>query len=427
MIVINKKRIQIIASCLLIALFAFSFQIANENKQEDKNIKKTVETTSTPVSGKTVVLDAGHGVPDEGAQSSNGTTEAQTNLKITLKVQNLLEQSGCKVILTRSDENAIYDLDSKTLKQKKISDIHNRVKIGNESSADIFVSALKDAIAFSRKANEQIKGIVLWSHGSAWLPKSEILNSKRASTSSTRSFGIDITTEEPQEPYEMDIRELAERLRPFHYDFLVFDACFMSSIEVLYEMRNSFDYIISSPTEVLATGFPYKEILPELLSNSPNYSEIVEKYIAQYNEKKGVLKSASMTVVKTSVLKSFSESLKELINHDVTVPDISTILQYDQEATSWLFDIGGFVSLFKNSERKELVIKLLSDMILSYNHTDMFYGKIPLNGSSGISIYIPNNHKDRKYEHEFYKTLSWYKDISCDSCFWNNYNTGILQ
>lgn len=69
-----------------------------------------------------------------------GTTEAETNLKITLKVQNLLEQSGATVILTRSDENAIYDLDSKTLKQKKISDIHNRVKIGNETSADIFVS-----------------------------------------------------------------------------------------------------------------------------------------------------------------------------------------------------------------------------------------------------------------------------------------------
>ena len=69
-----------------------------------------------------------------------GTTEAETNLKIALKLQNLLEQSGANVILTRSDENAIYDLESKTLKQKKISDIHNRVKIGNESSADIFVS-----------------------------------------------------------------------------------------------------------------------------------------------------------------------------------------------------------------------------------------------------------------------------------------------
>ncbi len=75
-----------------------------------------------------------------GAESSKGTTEAETNLKIALKLQNLLEQSGSTVILTRSDENAIYDLDSKTLKQKKISDIHNRVKIGNNSSADIFVS-----------------------------------------------------------------------------------------------------------------------------------------------------------------------------------------------------------------------------------------------------------------------------------------------
>ena len=75
-----------------------------------------------------------------GAESSNGTTEAETNLKIALKLQELLEQSGCTVILTRSDENAIYDIDSKTLKQKKITDIHNRVKIGNESHADAFIS-----------------------------------------------------------------------------------------------------------------------------------------------------------------------------------------------------------------------------------------------------------------------------------------------
>jgi N-acetylmuramoyl-L-alanine amidase len=111
--------------------------VSESDLQEDIS---TVQTVSLPVSGKTIVVDAGHGVPDEGAQSSDGTTEAETNLKIALKLQNLLEQSGCTVILTRSDENAIYDIDSKTLKQKKVSDIHNRVKIGNESQADIFVS-----------------------------------------------------------------------------------------------------------------------------------------------------------------------------------------------------------------------------------------------------------------------------------------------
>ena len=119
-------------SMICVAVFVFNFQIAKK--------EETVSTVALPVSNKVVVIDAGHGVPDEGAQSSNGTTEAQTNLKIALKLQNLLEQSGATVILTRSDENAIYDIDKTTLREKKISDIHNRVKIGNESSADIFVS-----------------------------------------------------------------------------------------------------------------------------------------------------------------------------------------------------------------------------------------------------------------------------------------------
>ena len=131
MIVLNRKKIRLMILGAFILVFGFAFI-------SDK--KETVPTVSLPVSGKTIVIDAGHGKPDEGAESSNGTTEAETNLKIALKLQNLLEQSGSSVILTRSDENAIYDVEAKTLKQKKISDIHNRVKIGNESSADIFVS-----------------------------------------------------------------------------------------------------------------------------------------------------------------------------------------------------------------------------------------------------------------------------------------------
>lgn len=130
MIILRKNRILLVSFLVFVSVFTF---ILANNKQ-------TIETVSLPVSNKTVIIDAGHGVPDEGAMSTNGTTEASTNLKIALKVQNLLEQSGCTVILTRSDENAIYDIDSKTLKQKKVSDIQNRVKIGNTQSADIFVS-----------------------------------------------------------------------------------------------------------------------------------------------------------------------------------------------------------------------------------------------------------------------------------------------
>ena len=135
MIILNKKRLTLIITSIFIAVFVFIFTTDDIQKQNNY-----ISTVSLPVTEKVIVVDAGHGIPDEGAESSKGTTEAETNLKIALKLQNLLEQSGSTVILTRSDENAIYDIDSKTLRQKKISDIHNRVKIGNESSADIFVS-----------------------------------------------------------------------------------------------------------------------------------------------------------------------------------------------------------------------------------------------------------------------------------------------
>lgn len=160
MIVVKRKRLLIIA---ILAVTSIGIYLSTNKQNADM---QTVETVSLPVTNKVVVIDAGHGIPDEGAQSSNGTTEAQTNLKIALKLQNLLEQSGCTVILTRSDENAIYDIDKQTLKEKKISDIKNRVKIGNESSADIFVSIHLNKIpeqqyygwqTFFKEGNEQGK------------------------------------------------------------------------------------------------------------------------------------------------------------------------------------------------------------------------------------------------------------------------------
>ena len=92
MIIINKKRIQIIISCVLIAVFAFSFQIANQTKEgngkeeKQENSVKTMQTTATPVSGKTIVIDAGHGVPDEGAQSSNRYDRSTNEFENCFKV-----------------------------------------------------------------------------------------------------------------------------------------------------------------------------------------------------------------------------------------------------------------------------------------------------------------------------------------------------
>lgn len=159
MFIINKRRVAFILMSVLLPIGIFSYQYSNTNKN-------AISTMALPVTNKTIVIDAGHGGEDGGATSENGISEAQINLKIALNLQKLLEQSGANVILTRSDENAIYDLDKKTLREKKVSDIKNRVKIGNNSSADIFVSIHLNKIpqnqysgwqTFYKDGNEQRK------------------------------------------------------------------------------------------------------------------------------------------------------------------------------------------------------------------------------------------------------------------------------
>lgn len=88
----------------------------------------------------TVVLDAGHGSPDGGAVGVSGTEEKDINLSIVLKTREILENRGIRVILTREDDNGIYDDTATTIHEMKVSDMHNRLKIINNSNADLFIS-----------------------------------------------------------------------------------------------------------------------------------------------------------------------------------------------------------------------------------------------------------------------------------------------
>lgn len=130
MFVINGRRILFLFSCIFLSIFSF-FAFSN---------KESVLTSSTPISDSIIIVDAGHGFPDEGASSKDGTTEANINLSIALKLQELLEASGSSTLLTRSDENGIYDSDKNSIKEKKVSDLKNRVNLINESNSNLLVS-----------------------------------------------------------------------------------------------------------------------------------------------------------------------------------------------------------------------------------------------------------------------------------------------
>jgi N-acetylmuramoyl-L-alanine amidase len=103
--------------------------------------KEIVKTSATlPLSGKKIVIDAGHGGIDGGATSKSGITEKDINLKIAFYLKNYLEKSGAKVIMTRLNDKSLETDDNGSIKSRKRSDLLARRNIANNSGADVLVS-----------------------------------------------------------------------------------------------------------------------------------------------------------------------------------------------------------------------------------------------------------------------------------------------
>ena len=128
----NYKGISTYFICLAIIALSLAVNIANFTKAE--------QTLAVPPSGKCVILDAGHGAPDGGAVGISGVLEKDINLKITKKLQRLLEQSGTYVIMTRTDDNNTAPDNKGKIRDIKRADLKARREYKNTPNADIFVS-----------------------------------------------------------------------------------------------------------------------------------------------------------------------------------------------------------------------------------------------------------------------------------------------
>ena len=97
---------------------------------------------------QTVIIDAGHGGFDGGAVAGDGTPEKDINLSIAKNLKGFLELFGFNVIMTR--ESDVSTESNKEIKNKKLSDLQNRLKLMSENSDAIFsLSAIiSSALAF---------------------------------------------------------------------------------------------------------------------------------------------------------------------------------------------------------------------------------------------------------------------------------------
>jgi hypothetical protein len=172
----------------------------------------------------------------------------------------------------------------------------------NSASGEVLRAVTGDAMSAFPAASY---GLVLWSHGTGWLPKgayNRLTKSAAPLSASMQSFGRDGSS-------EMDIAELAEAL-PAQLEFIVFDACLMGGIEVLYQLRRKARVIVASPTETLVAGFPYTQAVPSLFTSPVGYAQLAQAYMSYYKSKSGSEQTATIAVVDVGQLEPLAALLR---------------------------------------------------------------------------------------------------------------------
>lgn len=141
LLVVKRKWAVLWGLCLAAGALALSGPVLTDTVP--------VFSPEAPVSA-VVVLDPGHGGEDGGAVSADQTvSESRINLEIALRVRDLMTFVGQPTVMTRTDDRAIYSSEARTLKEKKTSDLKNRVAMVNETENALLLSIHQNSLPSS--------------------------------------------------------------------------------------------------------------------------------------------------------------------------------------------------------------------------------------------------------------------------------------
>ncbi|MDR2562323.1 MAG: hypothetical protein LBC98_00080 [Prevotellaceae bacterium] len=258
----------------------------------------------------------------------------------------------------------------------------------NSASATVMEQVIRDII---KMYPAESYGLVLWSHGTGWLPEgaygSLIRSLSHSAAPAVKTFARDSYSGD-----EMEIRNIAAHL-PVKFDFILFDVCLMAGVEVAYELRNSADYIIASAAEVLADGFPYEKTVPCLFGNEAKLVEAAQNYMNHYGSKVGAYRSATISVTKTGELENLYEKVRGLVRHKVSernALDKTGVQKYDRLSKTVFFDLEDFVEQLCLGEDLSSFQNQLAKTVIYKGHTPSFVNEYNITRSCGLSCYIPS-------------------------------------
>lgn len=294
----------------------------------------------------------------------------------------------------------------------------SRNSVGVSETQEVFAKVFSNS-----KYQADSYGLVYWSHGDGWLPY--LLRA------GTRWVGQD----EGNGDNRMNISEFVEILKSApHFDFILFDACFMQAVEVAYELRDYTDYCIGSPTEIPGPGASYDVVVPAMFSAEDAAVNVAkayyEPYAAKYNEGKGLSNSnwtagASVCALRTDKLVDLARVTKQVLSGVVDNAHLrSLIFNYDKRSSLdgavGYYDMANMMKKITDDSAYVIWRQAFDVAVTYWATTSMNYSAFAdmfsMEGTNGVSCYIPS--VSNTVTDKAYRSTEWYTSAGFAALGW---------
>lgn len=277
------------------------------------------------------------------------------------------------------------------------------------NSADplLFSKVLRDALGGYPAPSY---GLMLFSHGTGWLPAGSYSNPRHYSNTKAglRSIMDDAGR-------EMEIADFAAAIPDGQFDFIVLEACLMSGVEVAAELCGKADYLVASSAEILSPGFTpvYDGLLDCLFQKDSDLSGFAARYMAYCNSREGAYRSGTISVIDLKQMDELIEFVSPLLQREVET-DISSLQCFDRNENKLFFDFGDYMEqVIRQDNRVEEVADMekqlnkLLDQLVVYKASTPYFVYLPIRRHSGLTIYV----EQEIYPglNNAYRELSWYR------------------
>lgn len=307
------------------------------------------------------------------------------------------------------------------------------------SQSSATAAALKSAIQVtSTMFPAEENGLLVSSHATGWLPTGYYSSGSFSTPVQTFSSGEGFPLHESPwpaypggvDPYagmvktfgadnanpaEIEIVDFVKAL-PHKFNFVIFDACLMGGIEVAYQMKDSVDYLVFSPTEVLAAGYHYAGMMEPLFQQPTNLKGMAQGVYDYYMKQSGTSRSATISVVKCSALPAVAQAAKVVFDkyrENIATLNVLNVQPYFRSNRHWFYDVNDFIrQVAGNAGATEAAAfrqALENAVIYKASTGQMLDLRIDPAKFSGISTYIPNPYKEDLVK--FYRNFEWEKAV----------------